>query len=205
MVHCVKCHTWYDTSDSRQRYCSVACRQSRRVRTCQGCHVTFPNTIVIDGVSHNISRRRYCLQCKPWRGQVLLTEEVRALKNKIKCQAYYSKNQKKLCKKQSEHQKKIALRRKKELITLTKGCQACGYDKSQRNLSFHHLRDKKFQITQHEFRYAKAKIADELKKCICVCHLCHGEIHDGLRDSSDIESWNVEFINIVNIWLKGDF
>jgi hypothetical protein len=62
-------------------------------------------------------------------------------------------------------------------------CGVCGYNKCKENLAFHHL-----DPTVKEFAPSGMianpiswnKIVDELRKCICVCHNCHGEIHNGL-------------------------
>jgi len=63
-------------------------------------------------------------------------------------------------------------------------CQICGYNRCMRNLAFHHINgtDKSFQIIG---AWSWRKIEEELKKCILVCHNCHGEIHEGLIHLSD--------------------
>lgn len=60
-------------------------------------------------------------------------------------------------------------------------CGICGYNKCVRNLVFHHLdpslKDKGFG---HYQSLAWDKIVAEIRKCVMLCHNCHGEFHDGL-------------------------
>lgn len=67
-------------------------------------------------------------------------------------------------------------------------CQICGYKKSIRSLTFHHVHpeEKSFGISGGTKSFEKLK--PELDKCILVCTNCHGEIHDGLIDQEYIES-----------------
>jgi hypothetical protein len=64
-------------------------------------------------------------------------------------------------------------------------CQCCGYDKCHRSLAFHHLcpseKDMKFSALRAS-KKSWPKIVEELRKCILVCHNCHAEIHDGIRE-----------------------
>lgn len=67
-------------------------------------------------------------------------------------------------------------------------CIACGYDKHQAVLDFHHL-----DPTQKEFNLSKIKgnselsleIKQELDKCIVLCSNCHREIHLNLIEYKD--------------------
>lgn len=68
-------------------------------------------------------------------------------------------------------------------------CQACGYSRCHRNLSFHHVYDKKavvsrMIVTTMAFRL----ILDEAKKCVLLCHNCHGEVHERIIDCPSIEA-----------------
>ena len=55
----------------------------------------------------------------------------------------------------------------------------CGYNRCNRALTFHHLRDKSFIISGSHTRSWEA-ILEELKKCVLLCQNCHNELHDGL-------------------------
>lgn len=63
-------------------------------------------------------------------------------------------------------------------------CQCCGYNKTPKALAFHHIdpneKDMGFGDTRANPK-SWIKIIEELKKCILVCHNCHSEIHDGIR------------------------
>jgi 5-methylcytosine-specific restriction endonuclease McrA len=61
-------------------------------------------------------------------------------------------------------------------------CQICGYTKSKRALSFHHIDPKKkdFGISTRGFTRSWEKTRNELDKCILLCMNCHMEIHDGI-------------------------
>jgi hypothetical protein len=75
--------------------------------------------------------------------------------------------------------------RTKERIILAMGgkCVCCGYDKCNWSLALHHL-----DPNEKDFGFGSIranckswnKIVVELRKCVLVCHNCHGEIHHGL-------------------------
>lgn len=60
-------------------------------------------------------------------------------------------------------------------------CIVCGYKKSMRSLSFHHLNpnNKEFSLASGNTR-SWEKMKKELDKCVLVCSNCHAEIHDEL-------------------------
>lgn len=61
-------------------------------------------------------------------------------------------------------------------------CVICGYSKSQRALSFHHIDPKKknFDLSSRGLTRSWKRIEMEIKKCVLVCANCHMEIHDGI-------------------------
>lgn len=67
-------------------------------------------------------------------------------------------------------------------------CQVCGYNRSMRAMSFHHVNplEKDFGISA-SIR-AWDKIQAELDKCVLLCANCHAEVHDGLLDLSFLVS-----------------
>ena len=74
--------------------------------------------------------------------------------------------------------------KQKMIDSLGGKCALCGYDKCQYSLTFHHLDQSKKEIAMGSIRgspIAWSRIVEELKKCICICANCHGEVHDGLR------------------------
>jgi hypothetical protein len=64
-------------------------------------------------------------------------------------------------------------------------CQCCGYSISNNSLAFHHI-----DPTQKDIGFGETRAnpknweitVSELRKCILVCHNCHGEIHAGIRE-----------------------
>ncbi len=61
-------------------------------------------------------------------------------------------------------------------------CKICGYSKSSRALSFHHLDPKKkdFGLSDGGITRSWEKTRKEIDKCILLCMNCHMEVHDGI-------------------------
>lgn len=67
-------------------------------------------------------------------------------------------------------------------------CQVCGYCRCSRNLSFHHTHDKKAVVSRMVVTtMAFSLILEEAKKCVLLCHNCHGEVHDGITSCPGVE------------------
>lgn len=85
----------------------------------------------------------------------------------------------------SERVKKWRIYTKNRMVEAMGGeCQCCGYNKTNRALSFHHIDPKEKEIGFGNIRAdpkSWTKIVEELRKCILVCHNCHSEIHDKIR------------------------
>ena len=76
-------------------------------------------------------------------------------------------------------------RRKMRLMSLEyKGgkCVICGYKKSIRALTFHHVnpKEKSFGLSANGITRSWQKTKKELDKCVLLCMNCHMEFHDGL-------------------------
>ena len=88
--------------------------------------------------------------------------------------------------KQSEGVKRWRKITKIRMVTAMGGkCCICGYNKCLDNLAFHHLDPSKKEMSFGGLRTCAIqwkKVAEELRKCICVCHNCHGEIHNGITN-----------------------
>jgi 5-methylcytosine-specific restriction endonuclease McrA len=87
----------------------------------------------------------------------------------------------------AEYLKKAVIKRRKKVRDMAleyKGgsCQICGYKKSKRALSFHHIdpNKKDFGISTRGFTRSWEKTKSELDKCVLLCMNCHMEIHDGV-------------------------
>ena len=61
-------------------------------------------------------------------------------------------------------------------------CQICGYNKSIRALTFHHLdpTKKDFGLSDRGLTRSWDKTLKEIDKCALLCANCHAEVHDGL-------------------------
>ena len=91
----------------------------------------------------------------------------------------------------------IAWRRrvKKRLVQAFGGrCGLCGYDKTETNLAFHHVdpRQKDFNFGQYQSKSWATNVA-EIRKCVLLCHNCHGEVHAGLADIAECPRFNEEY------------
>lgn len=87
----------------------------------------------------------------------------------------------------AEYMKLAVIKRRKKVRDMAleyKGgcCQICGYCKSKRALSFHHIdpTQKDFGISFRGFTRSWDKTKTELDKCILLCMNCHMEVHDGM-------------------------
>jgi hypothetical protein len=71
--------------------------------------------------------------------------------------------------------------RKEELVKMLGGsCVECGYNKSIRALSFHHLdpNNKDFDISNANILKDWDTVVAEANKCCLMCLNCHAEIHN---------------------------
>jgi hypothetical protein len=162
---------------------------------CRNCNEPFSNRITIDGITHNIQRRKFCLKCSPFKAhntkpslKIIISDCN--IKTCLKCklekplsdfylkkknnQIYpYCKNCSNIASIKRQQQNKIN-------AVIYKGgkCTICGYDKCMNSLDFHHLdpEQKEFSISNHKNKSLE-NIKDELDKCILVCRNCHGELH----------------------------
>lgn len=166
---------------------------------CKKCGDTIPNRVYIDGRSHNLSKRKYCLVCSPL-GQRQFNKPETEGKVCSRCHNYklaiefYIRSEKgkltsmcRLCFKL--HDGKRAL--KEECVNYKGGeCIRCGYSKCLAAFDFHHRDPQEKDVKISDFR--KRKFTDEIKleldKCDLLCANCHREIHDELSNPLDNDS-----------------
>lgn len=83
------------------------------------------------------------------------------------------------------------IKRKFQLVTKNGGaCKLCGYSKNLSSLAFHHKQDHLKEVELHGSALAGNKLENifaEAKKCILICHNCHGEIHNPELDIKKIK------------------
>jgi hypothetical protein len=163
---------------------------------CRKCSVSFKNRIKIGGIVRVLNRRKYCLDCSPFKGhntQKLHKWGVKQYDGKqkpiacIRCRRQYLFNKKQghtlqycnSCRTKIQHEKT----RDKALKYKGGKCQICGYYRCKRAIHFHHINPetKKYTISvMINQKMSWLEITEELEKTIAVCANCHGEIHDGL-------------------------
>ncbi len=105
--------------------------------------------------------------------------------------------------KRSDAVKRWRQKTKQKMVDAFGGkCGICGYNKCLKSLDFHHLnpQEKEFSLSfLLRNPLAWTKIVHELKKCICVCSNCHGEIHEKLITiPDDISRYNETLIENYN-------
>jgi hypothetical protein len=89
--------------------------------------------------------------------------------------------------KKSETRKKLRLLNKIKSVEYLGGkCSVCGHTNIN-SLDFHHIKDKKHQISRMLSCYSNfTTIQKELDKCILVCRNCHQEIHSKEKTKNNI-------------------
>lgn len=162
------------------------------------CGNEIPKSKIIDNKKRNLQNRTLCLECLPFgesRYRKKTIEEIREYKAN-KARNNYNKKKLELG---IDPIRALRERRKKEIVDLIGGkCQICGYNRVIRNLAFHHISNKKFTISSRAFQYSMDSVLTEVKKCILVCHNCHGEIHDGIIDNTIIVDAHSDILRALN-------
>lgn len=76
-------------------------------------------------------------------------------------------------------QQNRGMQRKIQLVEACGGrCSSCGYDKNYAALCFHHLRDKRYEITLRKMSNSTWEdILEEASRCVLLCHNCHMDVH----------------------------
>lgn len=148
---------------------------------CKTCGNMFPNLHRHNGKIHNISSRRYCLSCNPFKSR---RGKPPAPNGRV-CQrcdrpfVYRRETGQKLdlCAACVQTVRRLDI--KCRLVAIKGGkCQRCGYDRYIGALAFHH-RDptkKVFPVGGNHNRSWEANVA-EANKCDLLCHNCHAEVH----------------------------
>jgi hypothetical protein len=161
------------------------------------CGNKVPTTSIVDGKRRNLQNRTLCLICLPF-GQSRYKKKSPTEKrsyNAEKSRNWYQKA------KEQNGIDPILQRRldyKDAIIELVKStCQICLYNRCTRNIAFHHLKNKSFSLSSREFQFSLTKLLPELKKCIVVCHNCHGEAHDELIKQTKIDKCHKDFLKVL--------
>lgn len=159
--------------------------------TCQKCQGEFPNWIKVEGLSRNLSKRKFCLTCSPF-GSNHNSDLTKHQQNTMRCsrchefrpRTEFYRDRIGMCK--SCHLVYGAEKRKefKLLCIAYKGgkCELCSYTRCAAGLEFHH-RDpsqKDFEVNRNARRSLVEVLRKELDKCALLCATCHREVHAGI-------------------------
>jgi len=164
-------------------------------RECRKCGEYIPYYVNVDGKTHSLQNRKFCLTCSPFKKY-----------NRSSQEPFYKKNDGKTYKTYDEDTKesikcclyKRALDRKAVLIeNCGGGCKLCGYNKCNRSLSFHH-RDPSTKIFGLTLNLLWSKSMEEIlieaEKCDLLCMNCHAEVEDAIsRKTSIVQRVNEKY------------
>jgi len=148
---------------------------------CKLCTKQIPIKVKIDGQIRNLQRRKYCLDCSPFksnnRGDPRRIPFRETLRTCGGCSNEIGQRRK-FC--TACISKKTRFKRKKWAVELLGGkCIKCGYKKNLCALHFHH-RDptqKEFGISKQSSHISFEKFKNEILKCDLLCANCHAEEH----------------------------
>ena len=154
---------------------------------CEKCGQEFPNRIKINGVIHNIHKRKYCVECSPF--GVHNTKKLVPINVVYKCSKCgdtnkdnFYKGRNTICKKCKNRETYNLSREKRDFAVEYLGgrCSHCGYDKYKCALDIHHKdpekKDKNFPHMRH---WSYERIIKELEGCVLLCKNCHSAFHAG--------------------------
>lgn len=169
---------------------------------CKKCNVFFKQCQEIEGKIRNFQRRKYCLQCSPFKKNNRKNLEKDYNNKKcIKC-GKINKTNKKKCSTCIFYERKEKISKKVYNI-IGYDCWKCGYDKGEKGtniLEFHHLDPsmKYFELTSRRLMGKKWEdVWKEMQKCISLCCLCHREYHAGIVTEEEITKiYNQRWIDI---------
>ena len=153
---------------------------------CKKCSNHFPSLIKIDGKTHNVKSRSYCLNCSPFKngkGYELRKEKPSMSRigqpkmcpicNKMP-KKYYKNTVCSSCRsKERRHRIKIKLKH-----MLGGKCVKCGFD-DIRILHFHHKNpsEKLFTLSSSYASNNINLLTEEASKCELLCPNCHALEH----------------------------
>ncbi len=192
MNTCLNCQK----ETKNRKYCCIDCSaegQKSNPKICKLCNNIFPKHIVIDGKKINCQRRKYCFDCSPFGHHNSRTLDKPYNKNNPKIKECVQCG--KLCIKTTRLCPTCYFNQRKERVTkkiyhiVGNSCWICDYDRTTKNLCFHHVDPtiKKFCLSNRETMLKWERVWKEMQKCILICHNCHGEVHANIVEESYVQ------------------
>ena len=173
MKSCLQCNKNFKPNSSKSKFCSCLCSGLYN----QNCKKAKSWTKIDKSKPHKIKIKK-CENCnKEFQKKTKLCSECQTLKT----QKRENERAKIRIKEKMEKAKEIKL----NIVNSLGGCKHCGYKKSLRALSFHHIDPASKNFTLDTSNIMKKKIKDvyeEVAKCILLCQNCHAELHQLERD-----------------------
>lgn len=83
---------------------------------------------------------------------------------------------------EGNHMEKSRWARRREALGKIKerrGCHLCGWNEFAAGLDFHHVRGPKGGTISSMIKEPYGVIVKELRKCVCLCAICHRGVHSG--------------------------
>jgi len=153
-------------------------------KTCPGCGSQIPCKAFVDGCERVLARRKFCLKCRPYKKRVTMAVDG----------SPYAQRSDERKRQVRMAVLRLGFRRKAKLVEMMGGkCEACGYKKCSRALSFHHKDPslKKFPLNTRTMCRSWQSVLAEANKCSLLCLNCHAEEEDRL-DREDVNCYRNE-------------
>jgi hypothetical protein len=162
---------------------------------CKKCQKTFSKSVKIDGKIKQLSKRKYCLECSPFKNTSMAhTSTIEnnyktcpSCKRHLPVSEFYGRYSNRnidvssYCKFCINKRKRQLIKDIKQKAIEYKGgkCELCNYNKCISALEFHHRNPKKKDFKISDYNSPKFGILKkELDKCQLLCSNCHREIHE---------------------------
>ena len=158
---------------------------------CRKCGAYFPLKQVVDGKPRVFTSRKFCLICSPF-GMHNTRKLDESKPERVHvcevCGKRYNAGHRQYAKtcqscRSVRHRQDM---KRKAVAHLGGQCQACGYDRCQAALHFHHNNPDEKEFTFANYSRSWERLRTEIEKCVLLCSNCHVEVHAGLRTLEEI-------------------
>ena len=162
--------------------------KDRAMPTCRRCGSLFPNRVKINGKTHCVNNRRYCLECSPHglHNTKQLDKFITGQCTKCGRVAATFYGHKKSCCGPCHNAyttEKGRQNRDRIVTELGEKCFCCGFDIYLCSLDVHHLDPTKKDPSWSSVRgWSWQRTQKEIANCVLLCRNCHAAYHAGLID-----------------------